>query len=282
MNKRYLIINADDFGISHYVNAAVERLYSQGLINSASILIPAAMSRQAIDIALLLNMSVGAHWTLRSEYENDLWEAASKGKSFCAGGLLPFDKDVIRRSDKRDVANELSAQLTRLNDTGLLPDHADCHGNDLYGLNGRFFFIPAFRLCAANGLAFRLAKTRGFLNRMMGSVNPAVLAMHKAIVALAFAMGVPLPDDMVTDPRPIKDIESYDDLKSYYMRELARSPVGVTEVFLHPSMKDETKNGEWIKREWEYRLLLGGDLIEFARREGFILTSWRSIPLKDE
>lgn len=286
MNRRYLIINADDFGMNSAMNAAIDNLFCQNAITSSTLLSPASHAADACRMAAEKGYPVGVHWTLHSEWEDDLWPALSGLNSLSDGNaMLPGDGKRMARSAKgADVTRELTAQYQFMVSNGCTPDHADSHGGTLYGLNGRLFFINAFKVCKKYGLPFRFPKTDGFLRRQLGGEVPvAIKAAHRAVVLLAQAMGVRLIDNFVTHPDPVKKIDGYADLCGYYEKELAAAPAGFTEVFLHPALKDAAmaaRTAQWQKREWEYRYLSEGRLIDFARREGFEPVSWGALKEK--
>jgi predicted glycoside hydrolase/deacetylase ChbG (UPF0249 family) len=281
-DTRYLIINADDFGIRSGVNQAVETLYRQGAITSASLLAPAEEAAAAAKIAAAQGIPLGIHWTLHSEWEAPRWTPrapAATVPSLTEDGLLLHDqKRLVREAAASEVQRELTAQLNQLRAWKIRPTHADAHGTTLYGMNGRLFIIDALKLCRKNGLPFRFPKRPGFLTRQLGRPPPPpLLAAHRAIVTLAGLLRVPLPDDFITDPRPIAAIRDRQDLAAYYLETLRRAGPGITEVFLHPSLPDpelRAKSPEWQKREWEYEFLSSGALTQCAQAEGFTLISW--------
>lgn len=64
MNERYLIINADDFGLCESMNQAVQELFRLGAITSSSILSPAPRAAKASALAAQQKLPAGVHWTL--------------------------------------------------------------------------------------------------------------------------------------------------------------------------------------------------------------------------
>ena len=63
MNERYLIINADDFGLCESMNQAVQELFRLGAITSSSILSPAPRAAKASALAAQQKLPAGVHWT---------------------------------------------------------------------------------------------------------------------------------------------------------------------------------------------------------------------------
>ena len=113
--KRYLIVNADDFGQSHSVNWGIIEAHERGIVTSASLMVrwPAAAeaavySRQHPNLSLGLHVDLG-EWAYRGEHWVSLYQ-------------------VVSINDMTAVADEVSRQLTifrRL--VGKDPTHIDSH-----------------------------------------------------------------------------------------------------------------------------------------------------------
>ncbi len=283
MGERYLIINADDFGICESADRAILQLFQEGLITSTSLMVPAPLAGQAADAAAEKKLAVGVHWTLHSDFAYSRWHSAAPAKEVASlrdeQGLFADAGLMAKQAKSAEVTRELTAQVAFMQQHGCPPDHADSHGGTLYGMNGRLFFINAFRLCRRYRLPFRMPRRGVFLDRQFrGQVPGVVRVAHRAIVGLANIMGVALIDDMITNPLPVKDINGYEDLRNFYLRQVNNMGEGITELFLHPAYADpeiSRYTPEWQKREWELQFLLSGDLQELAAREGIKLVSWR-------
>jgi chitin disaccharide deacetylase len=288
LTERFLIINADDFGLCSSVNEAIGQLYAQKRITSASMLASSSCAADAAAYALETGLPVGIHWTLYSEWQEEPFAGAASAEavpSLLVRGLLPADGGrQAKKAQSGDVTRELDAQASSLMQRGIPIDHADSHGGTLYGTNGRLFFLNAFRMCRKYRLPFRFPRSGIFLKRQLGAEpSNAIRAAHRAVVTLADLYQVLLPDDMLTNPYPVKQIGSYEDLREYYLREIKELKSGVTELFLHPSMPDPKlykRTPEWQKREWEYRLLVEPEFHELIKAESIRLISWKDAPLK--
>lgn len=288
MGERWLIVNADDFGICESADRAILRLFGEKRITSVSLLCPAPRAGSAIHAAASLKIPAGVHWALHCDWAENRWHAVAPAGSVPSlddGQGLTNDKKLLaKRAKSAEVTAELEAQVEKIAAGGCPPDHADCHSDLLYGLNGRPFFLNAFRLCRKYRLPFRLPKRSAFLADLYGGEIPRpVRALFAAVVGLAGAMGVDLPDDEITDPRPVRRIPNYESLRDYYLRRAASAREGVTEMFLHPACPDprmEALTPEWAKREMELRFLLGDDLLKLADREGLRLVSWGTAPFR--
>ena len=73
MNARYLIVNADDFGMTSAGDAAIEALFAAGRITSTTLLSPALRAGEARRTAREKDYPVGVHWTLHAEWATERW-----------------------------------------------------------------------------------------------------------------------------------------------------------------------------------------------------------------
>lgn len=283
--KRYLIINADDFGVSRSTNEAIRQLFEGGKITSAGILAPAPFAGEAAKLAAERGYSVGVHWTLTSEWAEFPWKpCCQEAASLLERGFLTADKDKVKQAKSNHVTKELDAQYQALLAMGCTPDHADSHAGTLYGTNGRLFFLNAYSLCKKYNLPFRFAKQDSFLPRQFGKDPGKLLrTAAKAIAGIGTLYGVGLLDDFYSDPRPVEKIGSPAELKAYYEAQLSTLQGDICEVFMHPCLPDETllaRSSQWEKRIWEYEYLKSGDLLLAAKAAGFTVVSWKDAPFK--
>ena len=279
MAERYLIVNADDFGMSESTNEAIRQLFESERIGSAGILAPAPCAAGAAELASRGGYSVGIHWTLTSEWKDWPWAPCGDAPSLLEEGCLTASKEQVKKAKSRDITRELEGQYLRLLDMGCVPDHADSHAGTLYGTNGRLFFLNAYRLCKKYGLPFRFATQDSFLTRQFGgAVSPALKLASHAIAGVGRLHGVMLLSDFYSDPRPVEKIGGLSELKAYYEAQLATLRGDICEVFMHPCLPDEEllrRSPQWQKRVWEYEYLKSGDLLTAAREAGFKVVSWR-------
>jgi chitin disaccharide deacetylase len=113
--KRYLIVNADDFGLSAGVNRGIIRAHEEGILTSASLMVRYPAAAEAARYALQHpRLSVGLHLDLAEwVYRNDEWVASY---------------ELVAADDERAIARELTRQLEvfrRL--LGRDPSHIDSH-----------------------------------------------------------------------------------------------------------------------------------------------------------
>lgn len=274
--KKYLIINADDFGYNREQNTAITELLSKRLITSTSVM---AVAPEADECASLDGnaYSVGAHLTINSDSAVSPWKSLTGAESLGGADGLPADgKKLTFGAKRKDVRAELEAQHEYLTSKGVTVDHADNHCGTLYGINGRRFYLDAFDFCAEHKLPFRFPKTAGFAERQLGRKLPsAALSVINAIVRQGEKRNVKMLDDLVSNPWGMDRITGYEVLRDYYINAVDSCIDGVTEMFLHPALPIGDEISPWTKRVYEYELLKSGDLLQRAHEKNVEIVSWR-------
>lgn len=131
--SRLLIIHADDFGMMHSVNTAIEEAFENHWITSASILVPCPWFPEVVqwtkthpDADLVIHLALNADWT---SYR---WSSVSpqpKGSSLLdADGYLPLlTAEVIAHAKMADVESETHAQIDKAKAAGVRITHIDSH-----------------------------------------------------------------------------------------------------------------------------------------------------------
>lgn len=185
--QRYLIINADDLGMSASTNAAIGELFREKRITSSTLMAPCPQVGAAMNMVRENKYPVGIHLTLSSDWKSAGWPSiAPSAKVFSLldeNGWLWDTKQLAKHAKSSQVSLELEAQMQFMQAAGCEIDHADSHSGTLYGINGRLFFINAFRFCRKYHLPFRFPKNPRFLREQIGDKVPRILyAAHKMIV----------------------------------------------------------------------------------------------------
>ena len=130
----YLVIRADDGGMSHSVNMALERLMQAGMPLSVSVMFACPWYQETAEILKRHpEVSVGVHLTLNSEWKNYRWGPVL-GRSAAPtlvdeeGYFFPTSEALHQHHpDIREVERELRAQIDRARRTGLKIDYVDYH-----------------------------------------------------------------------------------------------------------------------------------------------------------
>lgn len=115
--RRYLVVNADDFGMSAAVNRGVVEAHDRGIVTSASLLVRHPAAEEA---AALASLRPGLGLGLHLDLGNWRWDGATW-------------RTVYSRADPENataVAAEIDRQLEIFGELTLRPlDHLDSHQN---------------------------------------------------------------------------------------------------------------------------------------------------------
>jgi predicted glycoside hydrolase/deacetylase ChbG (UPF0249 family) len=118
---RRLIINADDFGLTHGVNRAVGELHLAGALTSATLMAGASASEEAIEIALSTpSLGVGCHVVLVGPEQ-----ILKRHHQPSFGAFL--GQVFTGRIDSAQIEAEAGAQIALLRGRGLRLTHIDTH-----------------------------------------------------------------------------------------------------------------------------------------------------------
>jgi predicted glycoside hydrolase/deacetylase ChbG (UPF0249 family) len=113
--ERYLIVNADDFGLTSGINRGVIEAHEHGIVTSASLMVRYPTAHDAAAYARAhRRLSVGLHFEAAEwRYRDGEWYAAY---------------EVVRTDDARQIRAELDRQLAAFTQLlGRDPTHLDSH-----------------------------------------------------------------------------------------------------------------------------------------------------------
>ena len=268
MGEKFLIINADDFGMCHAENMATIDLFEKGGISSATVMTPCSWAVEAMKwVRQNPQFSVGVHLTLTSEWGGYRWGPVGREGTESLRDDLGYMYDeneyFEENCDIDEVEKEIYAQVGRFRSFGVEPTHLDNHMGGLYGLHGNNELMPkTFEICGKLGLPFRLFKYIDMKN--LPGEFPKGISMEFAqkmvdsLTAAAAENGVKLIDYMIF-PKWNEETESdYSVYREAMLDCLSNIREGmVTETFIHPAFEcDELKaiTARWKTRVWEHKL----------------------------
>ena len=127
-----VILNADDFGRSTSINAAVVRAHQDGVLTSASLMVAEEASDEAVDLARQTpTLAVGLHLVVADG--QPVLSPQEIPHLVDETGRLPGDpigmglRYYFSPTARRELARELAAQFDRFVSTGLPLSHVDGH-----------------------------------------------------------------------------------------------------------------------------------------------------------
>ncbi|MFC4562436.1 ChbG/HpnK family deacetylase [Nocardiopsis mangrovi] len=134
-DARVLIVNADDLGMNHAINAAVIDSIENGIAGSCSVMVPCPGADHALRLLRERpRIAFGIHLTLVCETAGARWgprAAAGTVSSLLAPDGTLFTPAqaplLLARARPDHVEREFRAQIDAVADAGLAPTHLDFH-----------------------------------------------------------------------------------------------------------------------------------------------------------
>ena len=288
--SKYLIINADDFGMCHAGNLAVMDLLKKGGITSSTIMAPCAWAYEAVKFANANpQYAIGIHLTTTSEWGTYRWPSVSGGASLVddKGFMWNESDEFEKHTDIDDVEAEIRAQIAKLKGWGFEPSHLDNHMGSLYGIEtGRFELLNlTLDLAAEYGLPFRFPrkfKAEHFGNAMLDiQVDlDSIMALLGNVTRYADAKGIVMPDYLIPGDWNGPQADSYENYREYIFELYKTFEDGVTETYIHPALESDELKGitsNWQRRVWEYKLFSDEKTKDHIASLGIKLINYRDL-----
>lgn len=282
--EKYLIINIDDFGVSHGANAAARELYKTGKVTSMSLMAGAYAYGEAVSMIKEDNIeSVGVHLYVTNEYPGDENLFRHKGLTDCRSmrknGAFTAD---FRYSPElnSEVQKEALAQIEKVLADGITPTHIDNHMYRLWPSGNNDFFESACRLSKAKGI--KTIRLSAKIKELEGYFSPLYSGRLKRLWARAVSDSYGLKtadcvylmqqgkDEQFTDKVMMKNFRSF----------LSKLPAGISELHFHPAAEDEElkeNNPWWQERVAEYNLFKNNDIKAICAEYGIKLISYKDL-----
>lgn len=277
-NERYLIINADDFGMCHSANVAIMQMFDDGVITSASLMPLCPWFEEAKEFAVQHQSDIGAHLTFTSEWKYYKWGSLTNKESLKdINGYLPQECITVEEcAGKDDVIAEMWKQIDKIRNANINLTHIDNHMGSLYGLHmGNSFLPEIFDICSELNLPFRFPKN--FPEERLRGMPEAIIKECEMVVHLAQQKNVGLLDYLIEYPFHMEDGEDFDTFKDMIIDKIRNLKAGVSELYIHPAVdSDEIRciNPSWEKRVMEYLMFYEDDVQNVIREEGIKLIPW--------
>lgn len=270
---RRLIVNADDFGASSSINAAVLEAHRHGILTTASLMVNGAAFTEAVAVALA-NRSLGVGLHLALCFGSSTLPPAripalvdSQGE-FSRSPVGAGMKYFFSPGAREQLAEEIEAQFDKFAQTGLPFDHVNGHLH--FHLHPAIFPILIRCLTKYQVRCVRLTYDPALIDLPLGKGRWVYRASHAIIFKLLagrsrsvlrrmgirhtdFVFGL-LENGLVTE--------------SYVLQLLRVLPSGDSELYSHPSLHDFKP---------EYEALVSPRVLAAVREENIQLIRYQDL-----
>ena len=275
--KRSLIIHADDAGMSHSANRATIYAMEQGIVSSASIMVPCAWFAEMAEYARQHpKRDFGIHLTLTSEWRLYRWGPVAPQDRVPSlvddrGFLWSNVAQVAKHAKTDEVEIELRAQIERARQFGVPITHLDTHMGslacraDLAQLYVRLGIEYQIPILFPRQLPEEVLKNVPELREHAQKVVQSLQANHLPLV------------DYLDYGLEGRDFEAR---KADCLQKLAELKPGVTQLIIHCGYEDEELKAitnSHAQRDSDRRIFADPEVIAAVRKAGIEVVGWKDL-----
>jgi len=273
--NKYLVINADDFGLNSDINKAVLNSYLKGCVTSTGLFAVASDKsfNQAVEILKMnKNLDFSIQVVLISDCLSE-FKPLSKATSITHNGF--FYKNPLRwtwalsqKKFRPQIKKEIKKQIEKVLKTGLKPSYLNSHyyATELPGLTdilidlARQYNIKAIRN-PYEEISFKnlFLKPNKFIKAKM--INILSATNRKKLIK----KNILIPDYYYG----VYDSGKID--KNCLLNILKNLKPGLSELLIHPSMR----NSPHFYEKDQYKALISKEINNFIKKNNIILTTYR-------
>ncbi len=270
--KRFVIIHADDAGMSHSVNLGTIEGMEKGIVSSASIMVPCPWFKEFADYAKKNpDRDYGIHLTLNSEWKNYRWgpvTSRDQVPSLVDRENYLWDNvgQVIAHVNVKDAEKELRAQIQRARKFGVPLSHLDTH-------MGAVISRPDLLEMYVNlGIEYELPVL--FVANLDPKKYGLIAEKAQELKSVLEKNGLPVLDDLVQ----FYGEPDYSKRKKRYLETLRALKPGVTQIIIHCGIDNqELQNitNSSSRRDGDRRVFTDPLVIKEVKTLGIEVITWR-------
>lgn len=275
--KKYLIINADDFGLHPQVDRGIEKVCQGGVVRSLSFAVNTESFEEALRcLKRCQDVSVGIHLNItdgKPVSKNPNLDFLLDESGSFRGSHIQAALSVLSNANRiAEIKIEFEKQIKKLLDHGVKPSHLDSHGHlhllpslsEMIASLTRRFRIPFVRV-AKEKVLFRSLHWKAWILSVLSKRAAARFGRsHVRTVNNSFSIG-----------------NSGRMTKGKLLKIIPKVGEGVTELAVHPGMDDASiaQRFKWnYSWEEELRALADWEIREAIIRHDITLINFNEIP----
>jgi chitin disaccharide deacetylase len=272
---KYVIITADDFGLNSEVNEAVIQAHRMGILTSACLMVNAEGTEEAVLLAKKYpSLKVGLHLVLVDGFsvlsQKDIPGIVDETGKFSERMILSGIRYFFSKKNKRLLAKECEAQITKFLTTGINIDHLNSHKHlhihpsisDILIPLVKKYHIPAVRL-----------PWQGF-----NTLTPRQSGMAAAMLPWLIRLRYKLQQNKILHNQEIFGLyESGSMAEQSWLKLIPMIRKGITEIYCHPATRKMESAPDRYDHAGELAALLSPEVKESLKQGNVVLTCFSNI-----
>ncbi len=127
--KKCLVVSSDDFGMTASVNEGIRLAHNKGVLSSTNLMVPCPWFEHASFLAQNMNIDIGVHLTLTSEWRFYRWRPITGRNTLSdsSGYFYSNIEEMMLNASERDIENECRAQIEEVLEREHGPSYIDLH-----------------------------------------------------------------------------------------------------------------------------------------------------------
>ena len=283
LKDRYIVINADDFGLSREVNKGILAAHKKGCLTSTSLMANGPMFRQGVEMSRSVpRLGIGIHLNLLRGKPISKLQLVSRlvdERGIFPGTVTSMMRRFMQSSVALDQAeHECMAQIEQIIQTGIRPTHIDSEKH-------LHMYPPLFKRVARLAVSYGIRWIRIVEeNSISWKIKFTITQMGKSFLLGRFARScrkIAKTTDLKSSDNFYGVLHAGHMVKDVYDDIFERMLPGVTEIVCHPGFNGESNTDSDLglyfleeTRQDELNTLLDKTLIDKMRNKKINLVNF--------